>query len=308
LWGKGSNGKSTFLVTLQELLCKYAKQAAPDLLLRKQSDRHPTEIADIFGARFLACIESGEERRLNETLIKQMSGGDKMKARRMREDFWEFNPTHKVWLATNHKPAIRGTDYAIWRRIRLIPFQVTFHEPGAGDPEQDKTLITRLHTELPGILRWAVEGCLLWQQEGLQQPEVVRKTTSEYRTEQDVFGQFISECCVTGRDQAALASLLYSKYKCWCVESGERVESQKQFGSSLRERGFEGDNRGGKSWWYGIGLQDTPPSSTDSTAGDSSKVEPVESEALKYREERQARLKEFIEARRKSPGGSPPDF
>jgi phage/plasmid-associated DNA primase len=183
---------------------------------------------------------------LAESLVKQLTGGDRVKARRMRQDFWEFAPTHKVFMAVNHKPIIRGTDTAIWRRMRLIPFTETI--PPA---EQDKKLPAKLTEELPGILTWAIEGCLEWQRSGLQAPDEVRKATGEYRSEMDVLGAFLKECCTQGPDEDEAASDLYKAYKMWCEGGGEQAETQRKFGSQLRERGFEryrGGSDGGHRW------------------------------------------------------------
>ena len=251
--GDGSNGKSTLVKVLEWILGDYAKQAAPDLLLTKTGDRHPTEIADLRGARLVATVETGEGRRLAESLLKQMSGGDKLKGRYMRRDFFEFDPTFKVWLATNHKPAIRGTDHGIWRRIRLIPFAETI-----GDDEKDPALPAKLKAELPGILAWAVRGCLEWQRDGLKPPEVVTVATNAYRAEQDVLAAFLEECCVVNRRAEARAADLYRAYTDWCERTGEYAEKQRKFGESLTERGFERDKgTAGARIYRGIGLLDS---------------------------------------------------
>jgi putative DNA primase/helicase len=260
LYGTGANGKSTVLNALLDTLGDYAAQAAPDLLLAKQNS-HPTELADLFGKRFVAGIEVEDGRRLAESLVKQLTGGDRVKARKMRQDFWEFSPTHKVFMAINHKPTVRGTDNAIWRRIRLIPFTETIPPK-----EQDKRLPEKLRKERAGILAWAVEGCLEWQREGLQAPDEVRKATREYRAEMDVIAAFIDEECVIAEHASATAKALYSAYKAWCEENGEKPESQRRFGGRLRERGYESGRvttgaRKGAVEWYGIGLAGGPEGS-----------------------------------------------
>lgn len=249
--GSGRNGKSTFLNTLLALLGDYGMTAAPDLLIAKQNDRHPTELADLFGKRLVVSIESEEGRRLAESLVKQLTGGDKIKARRMREDFWEFSPSHKLWLATNHKPRVRGTDIAIWSRLKLIPFAVTFPED-----KQDKQLAKKLLAELPGILRWAVEGCLTWQRDGLRVPEEVKAATESYRQEQDVLAAFLNECCIINPLAKVAARNLYKAYVNWCEENGEHPLAQRNFGMRLAERGFE-SQRGtaGKYFWKNLGLR-----------------------------------------------------
>jgi len=249
-YGTGANGKSVFLFVIGRLLAGYAKQAAPDLLLAKNQDRHPTEIADLFGARLVTAVETGKGRRLAENLVKQMTGGDRMKGRFMRQDFFEFDATYKLWLATNHKPKICGTDYAIWRRIRLIPFEVTIPED-----ERDPKLAARLIAEeLSGILAWTVQGCLAWQEKGLKPPEKVRAATEAYRKEMDVLAGFLEECCLVSKSAEARASALYKAYEGWCEENEESPETQNEFGSRLTERGLTRFKRNGRCWWRGIGL------------------------------------------------------
>ena len=248
-WGTGSNGKSTEVNTMLELLGgDYAIKAAPEIVMMK-ADAHPCERADLFGKRVVSCIESTEGRRLNETLVKELTGGDPIRARRMRENFWQFMPTHKLVLATNHKPVIRGQDYAIWRRVKLIPFTVTIT-----DAEQDKSLPDKLRDELPGILAWAVRGCLDWQRAGnLGEPDEIRMATAKYRQEQDVVGEFIEACC--GRDAGieAKAGDLFKAYSVW---SGDKRMTARTFGLALAQRGFTSRRgTGGVRCWVGIGLR-----------------------------------------------------
>ena len=249
--GVGSNGKSVFLNILRKLLGGLAIQAAPDLLMADKQRRHPTEQADLFGKRIIVCQETGEGRRFNETLVKQLTGGDGIRARRMHEDFWEFNPTHKLWLSTNHKPEIKGTDYAIWRRIRLIPFNVKFTDDG--EPRKNPDMERQLTAELPGILAWAVAGCLDWQRNGLGKAEAVEAATANYQQEMDVLAAWIGECCVVGKRFEAKAADLYASYSRWCEQSGERPDSQRKFGMRLTERGFIRFTNNG-AWWIGIGI------------------------------------------------------
>jgi putative DNA primase/helicase len=278
LYGTGANGKSTVLNALLDTLGDYGIQAAPDLLIAKRGS-HPTELADLFGMRFVASIEVEDGRRFAESLVKQLTGGDRIRARRMRQDFWEFDPTHTVFLATNHKPEVRGTDNAIWRRIQLVPFTETIPPD-----EQDKSLPEKLRAELPGILAWAVEGCLEWQLDGLQAPEEVLQATGEYRSEMDVVGTFLDECCVLGEDENVSAGDLYRAYGEWCKETGEVQEKQRKFGSRLTERGCFERYRGGKDGghrWRGIDLlthwkyrisRDSDPTDVKMTITDSEKT------------------------------------
>jgi P4 family phage/plasmid primase-like protien len=273
LFGTGANGKSTVLNALLAVLGDYGMQAAPDLLVAKKGS-HPTELADLFGMRFVASIEVEDGSRLAESLVKQLTGGDRIKARRMRQDFWEFEPTHKVFMACNHKPQVRGTDNAIWRRIRLVPFTETI--PPA---EQDKNLPDKLREERAGILAWAVEGCREWRREGLQAPDEVRQATGAYRAEMDVLGAFLRECCELGPEKNVAAKDLYAVYHQWCLEGGERPESKRKFGSRLTDRGgferYRGGADGGHRWrgvdlltfWKEWICKDSDPSDVKVTFG-----------------------------------------
>jgi putative DNA primase/helicase len=246
LYGSGANGKSTFLLTLLDLLGDYAIQTVSDLLMVKNTESHPTERADLFGRRFAATIETEEGKRMAEALTKQLTGGDKVKARKMRQDFFEFSPTWKIWLAANHYPQIRGTDYAIWRRVKLIPFTVTIP-----DAEKDKQLAQKLRAEAPGILAWCVRGCLAWQKDGMEEPDEVRAATEAYRKEQDTIQEFLHDCCVLNEQFSAQAGKLLEAYVSW---SGEKI-SAKAFRQKLNDKGYHSE-RGvtGHYRYKGIGL------------------------------------------------------
>jgi putative DNA primase/helicase len=252
-WGQGANGKSTLLNAVQGVLGPdYTMKAPPDLLMVKRGESHPTERADLFGRRFVVAVETEAGGRLAEALVKELTGGDRIRARRMREDFWEFDPTHKVILCTNHKPKIRGADHAIWRRPRLVPFTVIFP-----DDRQDKKLPEKLRAEAEGILAWMVRGCMDWQRAGLGMSGDVDRATAAYRSEQDVVATFVTECCVTGSPEYRIrASELYGRFKRWCEEAGESaVVSRQDFGTSLSAMdGVERFTNNG-TWYRGIGLR-----------------------------------------------------
>lgn len=255
LHGHGENGKSTFLNVLQAMLGDYAIAAEPDLLIASQGDKHSTGIADLVGRRVAVVQETEEGRRFAEATVKQLTGGDVVRARRMRKDFFEFRPTHKLWMAANHKPNVRGTDHAIWRRIRLIPFTASL-APG----QKDERLLDKLLAELPAITAWALEGCLTWQRTGLQPPAVVVQATQEYRTEQDHVGRFIEDVCVLDAEQCVAARELRKAYEAWCEENGERPWSAKAMAPQLIERGCERFKVGreNESTWVGLALADQP--------------------------------------------------
>jgi putative DNA primase/helicase len=252
LYGKGKNGKTTFISTLQKLLGDYAGQVTTELLMAAKGERHPTEICDLAGQRLIVASETEDGRRFAESFVKTITGGeDKLKGRRMREDMWEFKATFKLWISGNHKPRIRGTDDGIWDRLRLIPFKVRFDKP-------DKSLSAKLEAELPGILAWMVEGCREWQQYGLQEPDVVKQATESYRSESDLMGQFIKDCCEECERHVTASHLIYQAFMDW---SGTKPAplSRVEFGVALGERGFD-DGRlssgpdKGKKCWRGIGL------------------------------------------------------
>jgi len=250
--GTGANGKSTFQETISAALGDYAMRTPTEMLLAKRSDGVPNDVARLKGSRFVSASETEEGRRLAESRIKDLTGQDTITARFMRAEWFDFEPVHKLWLSTNHKPEIRGTDAAIWRRIRLMPWTVSI--PPA---EQDKKLPKKLRAELPGVLAWIVRGCLEWRHKGLQAPEEVRRATVEYRAEMDVVGAFLAECCVLGSDQDVSAADLYKAYGEWCKDTGEAQVKQRRFGGQLTERGAFERYRGGKSGghrWRGLDL------------------------------------------------------
>lgn len=258
LYGLGRNGKSTFLEAIRDVLGSddgYAMKTPAETLMAKPSGGIPNDIARLKGARFVAASETEANRRLAESLVKEITGNDTISARFMRSEWFDFRPTHKVWLATNHKPQVNGTDPAIWDRIKLIPFEVRIP-----DDEMDPELLDKLQDERDGIFAWAVRGCLAWQQEGLAEPEEVKAATAEYRNDEDVLAAFIDECCVVSPNAWATFSDLYSVYAEWCGDSGERAEKKRGFGTRLAERGFDPE-KGAKnvSIRRGIGLKDKNP-------------------------------------------------
>lgn len=248
-YGRGANGKSTFLETIRALSGEYAQTTEFETLLAKRntSGAANPEIARMSGVRFVTAIEAGEGRRLNEPVIKALTGGDAVTARHLYHDHFEFHPQFKLWLAANHKPTVKGTDEAIWRRIRLIPFTVTIPEG-----ERDPKLAAKLRAELPGILAWAVRGCLEWQAEGLGTPDEVRAATEQYRAEQDVLAAFLEECCVQKPEAEAGAGKLLEAYKSW---TGESIDA-KELRQKLTERGFKQQHTKRGNVWQGIGLVD----------------------------------------------------
>ena len=251
LWGTGANGKSTLLEVVRDILGEYATSAPIETFLAKRDGGIPNDLAKLYGVRLVTASESGVNRSIAEPLIKQLTGGDTITARRLYEEYFEFRPTFKIWLATNHKPRIRGTDHAIWRRIRLIPFTTTIP-----DGEQDKSLRDKLKVERPGILRWMVEGCVAWRRDGLGQPEAVAAATDVYRAEQDQLAGFFDEACVLGADRVTPTKDLYGSYVVWAGSAGEQAMTMREFGAVLSERGFTTEKRsGGVHVRRGLGLR-----------------------------------------------------
>lgn len=255
LFGAGANGKSTFLETISTMLGDYASHAAPGLLVKRRSDSHPTELADLRGARMVSCIETAEGGAFDEERVKALTGGDRIKARKMRQDFFEFSPTHKLFLATNHRPIVRGDDNGIWRRLRLWPFTVEIPKD-----EQDLELKDKLLGELSGILAWCVEGCLMWQRDGLGEPGEVVSATQDYRDQQDHFGAWIDECCELPGDHDDPTTFhqtggeLYRSYRLHCDQQGIMPLGNWKF--SERLKGIAGVTRadGRNRTYYGIKL------------------------------------------------------
>lgn len=233
-YGTGANGKTTLLQIISTLMGDYGQQSPIETLSLRRFSGVPNDVARLRGARFVSSIEVEEGRRIAESLVKALTGGDTITARFLFSEYFEFIPQFKLFLGTNHKPIIRGTDLAIWRRIRLIPFQVTIPED-----KQDKELGNKLKQELPGILNWALEGCLQWQKEGLGTPEEVREATEEYRKESDILASFLEENTSMDKEGMIKSSVLYSHYREWCEENGEKSISSTAFGKALLEKGVD---------------------------------------------------------------------
>ena len=250
-WGDGANGKSTLLDAVLAALGDYGGSAAPGLLTARNFDAHPTEIADLFGLRLARLDETDDGRRLAEGTVKRLTGDRRQKARRMRENFWEFDASHTFVMLTNHKPLVAGTDEGIWRRLRLIPFSVVIPEA-----ERDEHLPDRLNGELDAVLAWLVAGCADWQDRGLHEPEAVLEATAAYRAESDAVGRFLAERCFTATVAKIQSSALYQAWCRWCVGEGLEAGSNKAFTTSLQNRGFDATKSDGRMVWQGLGLID----------------------------------------------------
>ncbi|HXC56664.1 MAG TPA: phage/plasmid primase, P4 family [Rhizomicrobium sp.] len=233
-YGTGANGKSVLLETVSGILGGYAQSAPMETFAASKFDRHPTELADLQGARLVTASETEEGRALAESRIKMMTGGDRIKARKMRQDFFEFTPQFKLVMAGNHKPCLRVVDEAIKRRVNLIPFTVTIPRE-----ERDQGLTEKLRAEWPGILQWMIDGSLEWQRVGLAAPAVVTDATAEYLENEDTLNAWMAERCQIGPDSRQRSSELYASFKHFAVEAGEEPGTNKDFSARLEVRGFE---------------------------------------------------------------------
>jgi len=246
-YGQGSNGKSTMLDTIGDALGDYSGTAAPGLMIASKNANHPTEIADLFRMRMVTAHESGDGGVLREDFVKQATGSDKLKARYMRADFFEFSPTHKIQLVTNHRPIVKGQDHGIWRRILLIPYQARFGTPEEVNARRahylkDVKVAERLQGEMQGVLTWIVEGAVEWYRDGLQEPDIVRLASDDYQSEQDRVKQFGEECCQAevGAETPYTGDFgIYEAYREWCREGGYNSLSKQRLRGEL-ERVFIG--------------------------------------------------------------------
>ena len=253
LWGNGNNGKTTFLRTIGNILGDYSQHTPIDTLIIKKKGAASNDVARLKGSRFVTAAESEKGDRLAENLIKQLTGDDTISARFLYQETFEFEAEHKLFLATNNKPIIAGNDHAIWRRIKLIPFQVTITEE-----EKDRQLPEKLKAEYSGILNWAINGCLEWQNYGLGIPAEVTAATNEYRNEMDLLNEFLDEYCDKGPELNVPSNALYQAYAQWCENNGEYQLKQTSFGRKLKEKGFMSKQLGEKRTrsWVGLSLVD----------------------------------------------------
>lgn len=257
LHGSGANGKSTFLNALRDVLGDYSIYTAPETLMpRGGTGASPSsDLARLRGARLVLSNEVEEGSHMAENLVKQVTGGDPIVARYLHKEFFEFQPQLKLWIAGNHLPVVKGNDEGIWRRIKLIPFNVTI--PAA---ERDPDLPRKLLAESAGILNWAIQGCLDWQKMGLRPPAVVTGAVREYRDEMDIIGQWLDDECVIDPGKSIRAQLLYDNYRTWAEKGGYRPMSQNAFARKLETRGVATKRRTSSGRVYdGLDLREITP-------------------------------------------------
>jgi putative DNA primase/helicase len=248
-YGDGGNGKTTFFEAVKFALGDYAGPADPDLLTARTFDAHPTGAADLFGLRLALLHETDSGRRLAEATVKRLTGGDTIKARRMREDFWSFTPSHTFALLTNHRPVIGGTDEGMWRRVRLVPWTVCIP-----DDEQDDELGDRLRLEADAVLAWLAEGYSQWRVAGLGDPAQVIKATADWRDESHALGRFLDQRCLTGPHFHVRSAELFAAWCQWCQAEGEEAGTHTAFSAALLKAGFGKRRSSGGYVWDGLGL------------------------------------------------------
>ena len=231
LWGRGANGKGTFVNACAGILGDYHRTAPIETFTATFSDRHPTDLAGLRGARLVTATETEEGRRWAEAKIKTLTGGDQISARFMRQDFFDYLPQFKLWIAGNHKPGLRSVDEAIRRRFNLIPFTVTIPAE-----ERDLELGDKLKAEWRGILQWMLDGCVDWQERGLAPPEVVTAATAAYLDAQDSIAAWLDECCERDPNAWERSQTLFTRWKAWAERSGQFVGDIKTFRDRLDGR------------------------------------------------------------------------
>ena len=248
LYGTGRNGKSTFIDVLRELFGDYARNIQPETIMIKNNNGINSDIARLKGARLVTTVEPNEGLKLNEGLLKQLTGGDIITARKLYAEEFEFKAEFKLWMATNHKPIIRGTDLGIWRRVHMIPFTVVIPEN-----EVDKQLTDKLMQELDGIFVWALRGLAMYNKEGLEMPHAVRQAVDEYKKEMDVVSRFLDECTEKAFAKSVKASDLYQVYTNWCSQYGEYQMSNTKFGKEIMQK-YERVRRNDGMYYVGMEL------------------------------------------------------
>ncbi|MGD0908702.1 MAG: phage/plasmid primase, P4 family [Candidatus Acidiferrales bacterium] len=246
-YGEGSNGKTTLLEIILYVQGDYGLDLPFSVLEAKLGGSTPGEGVNLPGARFAKAVETREGKKLDEARIKSWTGGDTITVRPLYRNSFSFRPTHKLWLAFNHKPIIGDDSNAMWRRIRLIPFVHTF------DPRHaDKGMLEKLKAEAPGILNWAIVGCLAWQKDGLKTPKAVEQATSEYEAESDPLAPFFEDCCELDMAFQVSKTELRIAYQDWCRANKEKPVSRKAFPEKMKKKGFREGSSGSARFWTGL--------------------------------------------------------
>jgi len=255
LYGTGANGKSTFINTITGILGDYARIAPVETFTASSGDRHPTELAMLAGARLVTAQETEEGRPWAEAKIKAVTGGDPISARFIRRDFFTFTPQLKLVIAGNHRPSVRSVDEAIRRRVHIIPFGITV------PPDQrDPSLSQKLKAEWPGILGWMIEGCFLWQKQGLSPPAVIQHATAEYLDAEDVIQLWVDEYCEKDPNFWDSSANLFGSWKLWASRNGEPAGSMRRLSQALEAKGFDRKHTNKARGFMGIRVKAGPGS------------------------------------------------
>ncbi|WP_053156194.1 phage/plasmid primase, P4 family [Pseudomonas sp. P1.8] len=249
--GPGGNGKTVFTNTLTGIQGEYAQPAAMETFTASKHDKHSTDLAALKGARLVTASETEEGRHWAEAKIKQMTGGDPITARFMRCDNFTYHPEFKLVISGNHKPSLDNVDDAMRRRLHIIPFT---NKPSTPDPD----LESKLRVEWPAILRWMIDGCLDWQQNGFQRPNVVSDATSSYFEDQDLLGQWLDEFCEQGANYEDSHKILYTSWSNYAKDAGEEPRKEKAFTQMLVNRGFERKKSSKARGFRGLRIKPAP--------------------------------------------------
>jgi putative DNA primase/helicase len=247
LTGTGGNGKSTFTESVLDALGDYGLQADPRLLMASRHDSHPTGQAALQSRRLAVCMETAQGRRLDAPTAKQLTGGDTITARYMRQDFFSFEPSHTIVMVTNHKPVVPGSDDALWRRLAVVPFEQKF-----GELEADPDLKELLRSEPDAVLSWMIEGWQAYRDRGLDIPGRVRSATDAYKADSDALGRFLAEKCMN--HGTVKSSDLFAAWSRWCTEEGEDAGTQTAFSAGLTDLGYDKKATNTGKFWLGLGL------------------------------------------------------
>jgi putative DNA primase/helicase len=247
--GTGGNGKSTFIEAVTDALGDYAMQADPTLLMASRHDAHPTGQAALQSRRIAVCMETAQGRHLDAPTAKQLTGGDTITARRMRQDFFSFEPSHTIIMITNHKPVVSGSDDALWRRLVVVPFDQTFSKEDA-DPDLKATL----ESEPDAVLSWMIQGWIEYRDKGLAIPPAVRTATDAYKADSDAVGRFIEERLYPTTMGTVNSTTLYHEWQKWCASNGEEAATQKAFSDEMTRRGYTKTKSHGRMEWGGFML------------------------------------------------------
>jgi len=290
-WGQGRNGKGVLMLAIAHVLGQLADPIPSETLLDQSIARngssHTADLMILKGRRIVWASEVGENRRFDAAKVKWLVGGDKIVARPpFGKGFITFDPTHTLFVLTNHKPAAPADDYAFWQRVLLIHFGVSFvdHPRKPNEMKRDPEILNRLKAESAGILAWLVRGFLQWRERGLNPPRQVFEKTSQYQMEEDIIGAFMNECCTISNDQRVRANDLYQAYQEWCKDNGHRPLSNTRFGKKMSEK-FEKRTSNG-NWYIGITIKGEEPTRIPETHSKSHATSD---------EQKDSSLKDFIE-------------